>query len=221
MPIERYLAVSALKLSVDGALSVEMLKKDTRTSSDTVRNFIRKLKHGGLAYEQGNRFHVNRLMLAIHALKLKADPEDVCIYLTWREFENLAAALIDQTGYRCMRNLRFRHAGRKYQIDVFASNGSIALSVDCKHWQHNLHRSSIKRIVEKQVNRTKALREVEPESLRKLGLVSWDGVKLVPVIMSLMAARSRLFNSVPIVPVFQLADFLDKLPSHTDLIIQL
>ncbi len=202
-------------------MSVEMLKKDSRSSSAVVRDFIGKLKLGGIAYVQGKTIRVDRLMLAMHALHLEGDPEEVCACLSWREFEKLATMLFDRAGYRCVRNLRFQHAGRKFEIDALACKGQLALSVDCKHWRRNLHMSSIKRIVEEQIERTEALREVEPTSLTKLGLMSWDGVRLIPAVLSLMTVTSRFFNSVPIVPVLRLADFLDRLPSHIGLVTQL
>ena len=219
MDIERELIISILKLTKNRHIGIELVRKDAKIPSAIAEDLIRKLQNNGLLYLQNKLVEVNslkRLKLAVHAIELGGDVERVSGFLDWKEFENIAAIAFERNGYSVKRNLRFKHAGRKWEMDITACKKPIVACVDCKHWHHGMYPSAIRRIVEEQVERTSALAEFLPKLTKKIECTSWSRVKLVPAILSLTTIRSKFYNKVPIVPVLQLQDFLNQLPAYVD-----
>ena len=219
MNIERELIISILKLTKNKPISSEVVSKDAKILSITTENLLKKLQNDGLVYLRNKVINVDslkRLKLAVHAMQLGADLERVSSFLDWKEFENIAAIAFERNGYGVEKNLRFKHAGRKWEIDIVGCKKPIAVCVDCKHWHHGMYPSAIRRIVEEQVERTSALAESLPRLAEKIGCASWSRVKLVPAILSLITVRSKFYNKVPIVPVLQLQDFISQLPAYMD-----
>jgi Holliday junction resolvase-like predicted endonuclease len=219
MSIERELIISILKLTKNGPIAIDVVRKDAKVPSSIAEDLFKKLQNDGLLYLHNEVIDVDslkRLKLAVHAIELGADVERVSGFLDWREFENIAAVAFERNGYSVTRNLRFKHAGRRWEIDVVGCKKPIIVCVDCKHWHHGMYPSAIRRIVEEQVERTFALAESLPKLTEKIGCASWNRVKLLPAVLSLTAVRSKFYNKVPIVPVLQLQDFLNQLPAYAD-----
>jgi len=219
MSIEKDLIISILKLTRHEPISKEVVKKDARIPSQIAEKLLRKLQNDGLVYLQKNFAEADspqRLKLAVHAIRLGADIEGISSFLQWQEFENMAAVAFERNGYRIMKNLRFKHAGQRWEIDIVGCKKPIAICVDCKHWHHGMYPSTLKKIVEEQVERTFALAEFLPSLSGKVECASWDNVKLVPAVLSLVAGRFKFYDNVPIVPVLQLQDFLSQLPAYAD-----
>ena len=217
MGIERELIISILKLAKDGPISLEVLKKDAKIPSTVAEDLVKKLKNNGLLFFRNKVIDVDslkRLKLALHAIRLGADLERVSSFLDWKEFENIAAIAFERNAYSVKKNLRFKHAGRRWEIDIVGCKKPIVICADCKHWHHGMYPSAVKRIVEEQIERTSALAESLQRLDEKIGCASWSRVKLVPAILSLITARSKFYNKVPVVPVLQLQDFLNQLPAY-------
>jgi Holliday junction resolvase-like predicted endonuclease len=219
MSIERNLIISILKLTREGPISNKLVNKDAKIPQRVAEKLLRKLQNEGLIYVQKNVVEANslqRLKLAVNAIHLGADIENISSFLQWQEFENIAAVAFEQNGYSVMRNLRFKQAGRKFEIDIVGCRKPVALCVDCKHWHHGMYPSVLKRIVEEQVERTFALADALPSFFGKIECASWDSVKLVPAVLSLVTGRFKFYDNVPIVAVLQLQDFLNQLPAYAD-----
>jgi Holliday junction resolvase-like predicted endonuclease len=219
MNIERELIISILKLTKNGLISAEVVSKDAKMPSTVAKNLLKKLQNDGLVYLQNKVIKVDglkRLKLAVRAIELGGDLERVSSFLDWKEFENIAAIAFERNGYGVKKNLRFKHAGRRWEIDIVGCKKPIIVCVDCKHWHHGMYPSAIRRIVEEQVERTSALAESLPKLTEKIECTSWSTVKLVPAILSLTTVRSKFYNKVPIVPVLQLQDFINQLPAYVD-----
>jgi Holliday junction resolvase-like predicted endonuclease len=219
MSIERNLIISILKLTRDGPVSNKLVNKDAKIPQQIAEKLLRKLQNEGLIYVQKNVVEANslqRLKLAVHAIHLGADIENVSSFLQWQEFENMAAVAFERNGYSVTKNLRFKHAGRRLEIDIVGCRKPIAICVDCKHWHRGLHPSALKKIVEEQVERTFALAESLPSLAGKIECASWDNVKLVPAVLTLVTGRFKFYDNVPIVAVLQLQDFLSQLPAYAD-----
>ena len=219
MDIERELVISILKLTKNGPAAIDVVRKDAKIPSAIAEDLIRKLQNDGLLYLQNKLIEVNslkRLKLAVHAIELGGDVERVSGFLDWKEFENIAAIAFERNGYSVARNLRFKHAGRRWEMDIIACKKPIVACVDCKHWHHGMYPSAIRRAVKEQVERTCALAESMPKLTEKIDCASWNRVKLLPAVLSLTAVRSKFYNKVPIVPVLQLQDFLNQLPAYVD-----
>jgi Holliday junction resolvase-like predicted endonuclease len=219
MTIERKLIISILKLTKTGPVSYEVVKKDARIPSDLIKTLLEKLENLGLLYVQNQNINVdnlNRLKLAIHALHLGADLENVGSLLDWKEFEAITAIAFERNGYIAKKNLRFKHGGRRWEIDILVGKEPILVCVDCKHWHHGMYPSATRRIVEEQVQRTRALADSWPRLTGKTGFESWTTAKLLPAVLSLTKPRFKFHNKVPIVPILQIQDFIGQLPGHID-----
>lgn len=219
MRIETELLISILKLTRDGSVSHEVINKDARVPIQVVEELLQRLQNDGLLYVQGNVVKADQmqhLKLAIHALRMGADLERVSGFLQWREFEGIAAIAFERNGYKVRRNVRFKHEGRRREIDIVACKKPLVVCVDCKHWHHRLHRSALERIVKEQIGRTRALAKSLPSPSLKIECVSWTRAKYIPVILSLVSDECKFFDGVPIVPVLQVQDFLNQLPAYAD-----
>ena len=219
MSIERNLIISILKLTRDGPISNKLVNKDAKIPQQIAEKLLRKLQNDRLIYVQKNVIEANslqRLKLAVHAILLGADIENVSSFLQWQEFENMAAVAFERNSYSVKKNLRFKHNRRRWEIDIVGCKKPIAICVDCKHWHRGLHPSALKKIVEEQVERTFALAESLPSLAGKIECVSWNNVKLVPAVLTLVTGRFKFCDNVPIVAVLQLQDFLSQLPAYAD-----
>jgi Holliday junction resolvase-like predicted endonuclease len=219
MSIERDLIITLLKLTLDGPVSKGIVKKDAKLPSESVENLLRKLQNERLIYLQKEIVEADslqRLKLAVRTIGLGADIENVSGFLQWKEFEGIAAFAFERNGYGVRRNLRFKYAGRRWEIDVVGFKQPIAVCIDCKHWHHGMSPSALKRIVEKQAQRTSALAESLPNPAVKAEFVSWNHVKFIPAVLSLVAGSFKFCDDVPIIPVLQLQDFLSQLPVYAD-----
>jgi Holliday junction resolvase-like predicted endonuclease len=219
MNVERDLLISLLKLTREGMVSKEIVKKDVKALSENVDDLLRKLQNDGLVYVRKDIVEADsmqRLKLAVKAINLGADTENVSSFLQWKEFESIAAVAFERNGYTVTKNLRFKHAGQRWEIDVLGFREPTAVCVDCKHWHHGMAPSSTKKIVEEQVKRTLALAESLPDPTVKFEFATWDFVKFVPAVLSLVTGRFKFYENVPIVSVLQLQDFLNQLPAYVD-----
>jgi hypothetical protein len=219
MIVERNLLIAILRLTKTGAVAREILNKDARISSDNAGELLQKMQSDGLVYLKAHTVEADgnqRLKLAIRALGLGADLEYVSSFLQWQEFEGMAATALIRNGYAVSNNLRFTHAGRKWEMDVVGSRKPIALCLDCKHWHYGMHPARLKTAVEEQVQRTSALSEILPRLDGKVECASWKRAQLIPAVLSLVAGRVKFIDDVPIVPILQLQDFLDQLLAYAD-----
>lgn len=219
MSIESDLLISLLKSSRDGPVSQEAIKIEARLPACLVEELLRKLQSEGLLNLHGSTVEVTsaqRLRLAVRALRSGGDLERVSGFLQWKEFEGMAAVALESNGYTVVRNLHFKHGGRRWEIDIVGWKSPIVVCVDCKHWHHGLQRSAAEKIAELQTERTRALVMSLPNPALKLKFLSCGTAKFVPVVLSLTVDRFKFYKGVPIVPVLQLQDFLNQLPATAD-----
>jgi Restriction endonuclease len=137
----------------------------------------------------------DRVLSAVALIRTGATPESVSSQLTWTEFEEFCARLLRAAGYSVKRNIVMTKPRR--QIDIFAESTGLAMSIDCKHWRRGFAPSVLERIADKQRERTSLYK-------KKNSLT----VPVVPVILTLLDAPTRLVAGVPVVPIFALRDFL-------------
>ena len=219
MNVEKEIAISILRLTREGSVLQETINKEAKAPSQTGEKLLRKLQNDGLVYLNKNFVgadSVQRLKLAVYALKLGGDLERVTSFLRWQEFESMAAIAFERNGYHVWKNLRFRHAGRKWEIDIVALRRPLIICADCKHWQHGLHPSTQRKVIEEQIERTFALAEFLPALAGKIGCGSWVNARLIPTVLTLVVGQAKFYDNVPMVPILQLQDFLEKLPAYAD-----
>jgi Holliday junction resolvase-like predicted endonuclease len=215
--IETEAIISLLKLSREGPVSHEALKRDAKMPSPTIRRLLQKLQNDGLINLQKNTVEadaLNRLKLAVRAVQSGADLERVSRLLQWQEFEAIAAYGFEHNGYRVFRNVHFKHGERRYEIDIAACQGQLMVCADCKHWKRSLAPSVLNKVVEEQVQRTFALAEALPNPKIKISFSLKGSMTFVAAILTLVPARLKFCDDVPVVSVLQSQDFLNELPGH-------
>ncbi len=219
MNIDAKVIISLLRVTKEGPVSHELIKKWSNVPIDTIQKLLKKLQNDGLVYVHGKIVEASdlqRVKLAILALQSGADLEQVSGFLQWKEFESIAAIAFERNGYEVEKNLRFKHAGKRFEIDIIGCKKPLAISIDCKHWHHGLHQSSLRRIVEEQAERTSALAQSLPTPSVKIEGLSGGNIRLVPAVLSLIAGRFKFYDKVPIIPILQLQDFISQLPVYVD-----
>jgi len=219
MSVERNLIISLLKLTKEGPVLTESVNRDARIPSTTARKLLGKLQNEGLVYLKSESVEVDssmRLKLAVKAVSLGADVEHISNLLCWQEFEEIAAFALKNNGYAVANNVRFKHVARKWEIDVVGCKKPLVICIDCKHWQHAIAPSVLKRIVDLQVERTRALVDSLPNISLNLECTKWSNAKFIPSVLSLMPSSFKFYDKVPVVPIFQLQDFLNQLPAYTE-----
>ena len=219
MNIESDLLISILNLTRDGPVSQKLINNEANLPAGLVEELLRKLQDDGLVYLHESILEVTsvqRLRLAVRALKSGGDPERVSGFLQWKEFEGIAAIAFESNGYTVVRNLHFKHGGRRWEIDIVGWKSPMVVCLDCKHWHHGLQRSAAEKIVEQQTIRTRALVMSLPNPAVKIEFLSCGTAKFLPAVLSLTFGKFKFYKGVPVVPVLQLQDFLSQLPAYAD-----
>ena len=219
MSIERDLITSILKLTANGSVAREHIFKDAKVESDIALKLLRKLQNGDMVYLRSNIVEADgncRLKLAVKAVVLGADVERVSGFLSWQEFEDIAAIALEKNGYVVTKNGHFKHGERRWEIDVVGCKKPLIICIDCKHWHHGMSPSALKKIVEAQEERTRALSESLPNISLEIECARWSKAKFVPAVLALLPGSFKFYDKVPIVPVLQLQDFINQLPAYTE-----
>jgi Holliday junction resolvase-like predicted endonuclease len=219
MSVECNLVISLLKLTKSGPVLIESVNKDARIPSSISKRLLEKLQSEGLIYLKEDSVEVKnncRLKLAVKAVSLGADVERISNLLCWQEFEEITAFALKSNGYVVSSNVRFKSAARRWEIDVVGCKKPLVFCIDCKHWQHAIAPSALRRIVDSQVERTRALADSLPNIPVKLECTKWSEAKFIPCILSLMPSSFKFYYDVPIVPILQLQDFLNQMPAYTE-----
>jgi Holliday junction resolvase-like predicted endonuclease len=224
MTAERDVLISLLRLTQAGPVSRALFAKSSRATVEVVERLLAKLEQLSLFDEYEGIIEVSprqRVKMTTRALELGADLEHVCRFLSWTEFEIIAAQAFEANGYRVINNFRFKHGEKRREIDVLGLNEPLIICADCKHWRRGMRSAAALRAVEAQVERTRALADALPRYLRKMGLEGWRVAVLLPVVISLLPGQHRLYNKVPIVPVLRLQGFISEVPLELDLLLQI
>ncbi len=216
-PTERNALIQILKLTKDGSTEKELIGRRARIPRQVANKVLKKISDMELVQIEDETVEASptqRIKIAVRAVELGADFEDVCKALDWDEFENIASLAFEVNGFTVLKRLRFKWAGRKWENDILGCREPLIVCAECKHWLHGWHRSTITKAVESQVSRTHALAESLPLLSEKLRLTNWKKATLIPMVLSLVPAPFKLYDKVPIVPILQLQSFLGDLPAY-------
>ena len=219
MNVECNLVISILKLTKEGPVLIKTVNKDAHIPTVTTMKLLDKLQNEGLVYLKQGSINVesnDRLKLAVQAVSLGADVECISNTLCWQEFEEIAAVTLQNHGYSVSNNVRFKQGGRRWEVDVVGCKKPLVLCIDCKHWQHAIAPSALRRIVDSQEDRTAALADSLPNPSLKLECTKWSNAKFIPAILSLMPCSFKFYDNVPVVPILQLQDFISQLRVYVE-----
>ena len=143
----------------------------------------------------------DRIKASIFAIRNGATIEDVSEFLSWQNFEELVSRVLDENGFHIQKNLILTKP--RMEIDVVGIKLGISILIDCKHWKR-MTQSALNDIVEKQVERVKSY------------VQKTESTSAITVIVTLHQENVDFVNQVPIVPIMELASFLDEFYGNLD-----
>ena len=219
MSVEKNLLRSILKLTKKGPIEKTLISRDAQTPVQIADDMLKNFSKAGFVQLRGKVVEASlnqRVKIAIHAIRLGADFESVCNLLEWNEFEKIAATTFEFNHFNVIKGLRFKGAGRRWEVDILGLREPIIVSADCKHWHQGWTRSAITKTIDAQIKRTQALANAAPTLREKIGLADWKEATLIPMVLSLFPAPLKFHRNTPVVPILQLQDFLNELPAHID-----
>ncbi len=189
---------------IPGGMSVKDFAIVTKTDEDTARTMLDNFLQNGIGrYEDRQVFfdEHDRLKTCLLAIQMGAAIDEVSRSLEWRDFESLAAEILNSNGFEITRNLVLTKP--RMQIDVVGVKSGVAILIDCKHWKKT-SQSAIKEAVRKQIERTKHY------------LIKERVQAAIPAIVTLYQEEVRFVDKVPIIPIFQLGSFCEEFYGSLD-----
>jgi hypothetical protein len=133
--------------------------------------------------------------------------------LEWKDFEGVVSDAFEANGFRTIRNLRFSHEKKRYEVDVVALERPRLVAVDCKHWGLRAGKGSALRAaslaqLKRAVNLGKKAQEVPG-----MDMGGWGEATVVPCIVTLYEERVVENGGVLVVPISKLNSFIEELRS--------
>jgi len=180
----------------DFALAIGLGRK---TSTELVRLLSRN-EIGSVESDSVNFDQFDKIRTAMLAIRMGVDVEDLSKMLNWKDFELLAANILDASGYVAHHGFRLRKP--RMEIDVVGIKDGIALLIDCKHWKRSSP-SEMARFASMQVKRAEAF-------VRASKQVRFA----IPAILTLHTESITFADNVPLIPVIKFRSFLNDVHGY-------
>ena len=205
-------------------LDLQSIEKDILRKK--VVAFLRELEENGMRFQPtlDGSYQISseqRTRLVILGMKNGLDFDKIIQQLTWQEFELLTTTVGDEFGFEAKTGLNFSSGERKYQIDVVLKNKPFVLFIDCKHFGGTGKKSALKKAVEEQIERAKALAKKVTDLQEKLKIASWKKIIFMPLIITWLDDEIYFYEKVPVVPFTKLRSFFDDFYIYFKDILQL
>ena len=172
-----------------------------------------------LSNNEGNICFKTLVPIALDAIALGADPQEVSRFLNWKDFEELVCLFLNKAGLKVVKNVRY--GPRRYEIDVVGIDliSKYALIIDCKHWMPGYRKKG--KIIQAARNHRKKTEELSnictsvSNNIPEIFHVKY----LVPIIVTLTETYKGVINGVFIVPIRTLRDFVINISYYMDLLL--
>lgn len=185
-------------------MSIKDFSVATETDEDTAKSILDSFLQNGIGVYEDHLVFFNetdKLKTCLLVIKMGAPLDEVSRSLDWKNFESLAAEILDASEFETTRNLILTKP--RMQIDVVGIKSDVAILIDCKHWKRS-SKSSLDKAVKMQIERTK--RFLKTEKIRAA----------IPAIVTLYQEETRFIDKVPIIPIFQLSAFCEEFYGNLD-----
>ncbi len=163
-----------------------------------------------------------RVYLAMRAIALGAETENVVNLLSWKDFEGLVAGILGENDYRCIESFRRRGTSKMQgmEIDVIGARGQRIVAVDAKMWGVRTGKSSaLKSAAGRQRKRTARLCGEIERLADRIGGLHRGTYTLTPILVTWLVEEVILSEGVPIVPVFKLNSFILEISNYEDMMV--
>jgi hypothetical protein len=204
IPLNQKIWLGSLDAIIPGGVSIADFAIVTNTDQNMARRMLQELAQNGIGKFDGSTIEFedgDKLRATILALQKGVMIDEAAVHLDWRDFEGLAAKILEMMEFATMKNLVLTNP--RMEIDVVGIKFGVAMLIDCKHWKHHTQ-SALKEAVRKQIERTKNY------------VAKTNGAIAAPVIVTLYQDRVSFIDKVPIVPIFQFASFVDEFYGNID-----
>ncbi len=190
--------LDALDGIISGGVSVEDFAVVVNSDKNTARRMLQEMSQNAIGKFDGQTAEFedgDKIKAIVLALQKGAQIDEAAEHLDWKDFEGLAAVMLEMMGFATIRNLVLTKP--RMEIDVVGIKLGVAMLIDCKHWKRH-SQSALQEAVRKQIERTKHY------------VAKTDGAVAVPVIVTLYQDKASFIDKVPIVPIFQFAAFVEE-----------
>jgi Holliday junction resolvase len=183
---------------ITGGVSVADFAAVVNADQNTARRMLQELSQNSIGKFDGTTMEFeegDKLKATILALQKGIQVDQAAEHLDWKDFEGLAAKILESRDFATIRNLVLTKP--RMEIDVVGIKFGVAVLIDCKHWKRH-SQSTLRDAVRKQIERTKHY------------VAKTKGAMAAPVIVTLYQDMVNFVDKVPIVPIFQFASFIDE-----------
>lgn len=140
------------------------------------------------------------------ACRLGLPLDDVSRLVDWRSFERFCGSVLAASGFETQENLVFTKP--RMQLDVVASDPSVVISIDCKHWANSGGVAALTRAATLQIGRSRRLKERFPVGRRPV----------VSALVTMTDQPARFVSGAAVVPIHTLRDFAVGALSYSDVL---
>ena len=144
---------------------------------------------------------LDKMRAAMLAIRLGVDVEYLSKVLNWKDFELLAANILDGCGYVTHHSFRLKKP--RIEIDVVGIKDGMALLIDCKHWKRSSP-SEMARFASMQIDRAEAFVRAKEVKIRSA----------IPAVLTLHTESITFADDVPIIPVIKFRSFLNEMNGY-------
>ncbi|MGB9709246.1 MAG: restriction endonuclease [Infirmifilum sp.] len=191
-------------LSQQKTVSVSNIAQASGVDQLFVEDFLKSI---GVLVEQGIvKTPLNSLLL--RAWLAGYDVVTLALNSGWSTFEEVVAQALREAGFNAYRALRFKHQGKRYEVDILAVKSRLALCVDCKRWER-LRESMLLKAAEAQRHRCEALARVIERGLPQVDIPVGD-YEMIPVVVSLYRSSIPLYFGALIIDLRSLSQIASE-----------
>ena len=211
------LLMTIIKYATLNSVNNKKISEETQIPRNTViRNINNLVEDNLLTITHGivEASFDQRIQLAIYAIKEGIDIEKVCRALGWREFEDIVILILEYNGFKTLKHFRFKSVVRRFEIDILAYRDSLILSIDCKRWKRSWQKAATIRVINAQVERTRALIQSFSSLKNFFKVTNLINIRFIPLIVTLSETPYKTYEKVPAVPIFHFQSFLDEMNIH-------
>jgi len=214
-PIEGEILVTILKKTRNHCCTkMEDISREAHVPSELTLEALDKFHKEDLLEIRNDEIIINeeqRLKIAVKAVSLGLNIERIARSLTWSEFEKISKIAFEANGFTVKMNFHFTWQKKRWEIDIIGLKKPIVISADCKRWCQKWSGAASIKAVENQIKRTRALAEASRNITSKIGINGWEYAYFIPIVLSLLQSQHKFYEGTPIVPIFQLKDFLQNI----------
>jgi Holliday junction resolvase-like predicted endonuclease len=207
----RAVILGLLALTREGRVGAGELRSSLRITDESFSTAMGLLTGEGLVSKDGDGLTLSihqRLGLAVKAIEAGAGFEAVSRSLGWLEFEEMAAHIFEENGFRALRRFRFSAMGRRWELDILAARAPYVVCCECKRWSRGMGNSTARGIIEAHLEKAEIFAGLLPELAGRAGILGWRRAVVVPVALTLSATPLDIYRRVPSVSVLALPSFL-------------